>query len=145
VVHGIPAPGSIRSVGKGNKPHVIPMAPPLFEPLKDYVLQYTDLKPQTWLLQQRSGRPVNRRLVEDMTKRWGERAGVVGCTPHRFRHTVATTMLDAGVDIRIIKDCLAHADLNDTMLYTRVSNPQMADAFGRLPADWTQAPPGPGL
>jgi hypothetical protein len=33
---------------------------------------------------------------------------------------------------------LAHADLNDTMLYTPVSSPQMADAFGRLPADWTQ-------
>ena len=54
-------------------------------------------------------------------------------------------MLDAGVDIRIIKECLAHADLNDTMLYTRVSSPQMADAFGRLPADWTQPQRGPGL
>jgi hypothetical protein len=46
---------------------------------------------------------------------------------------------------RIIKECLAHADLNDTMLYTRVSSPQMADAFGRLPTDWTQLPRGPDL
>ena len=40
------------------------------------------------------------------------------------------------MDIRIIKELLAHADLNETMLYTKVSNPQLADAVLRLPAEW---------
>jgi site-specific recombinase XerD len=35
---------------------------------------------------------------------------------HRFRHTVATRLLEEGVDIPIIREILAHADINDTML-----------------------------
>jgi integrase/recombinase XerD len=75
-----------------------------------------------------------------MTMRWGQAAKVLQCTPHRFRHTVATRLLEEGVDIRIIREILAHADINDTMLYTKVANPQIASAMLRLPADWSVPP-----
>jgi len=147
-IQGVTMPGAIRSLGKGNKPHVIPMVPALHGPLYDYVLQHTDLKGQSWLLQQARGRrPVHRRIVEGMTQRWGVRAEVPTCIPHRFRHTVATRLLEEGVDIRVIREILAHADINDTMLYTKVANVQIASAMLRLPADWTAPlalPPGPG-
>jgi Phage integrase family len=56
---------------------------------------------------------------------------------------VATRLLEEGVDIRIVREILAHADINDTMLYTKVANPQIASAMLRLPADWSALPSPP--
>ena len=78
--------------------------------------------------------------MEELTHRWGERAGVPHCIPHRFRHSVAPRLLDEGVDIRVVQEILNHADIKETMLYTKASNPKMADAMLRLPHDW-RAPP----
>jgi hypothetical protein len=48
---------------------------------------------------------------------WGEAARVLDCTPHRFRHTFGTMLLEAGADIRVIQRLLGHADVSTTMLY----------------------------
>ena len=50
----------------------------------------------------------HRRDIERMTARWGERAGVAGCTPHRFRHTFATRLLRATKNLRLVQTALAH-------------------------------------
>jgi integrase len=39
-----------------------------------------------------------------MTARWGQRAGVLGCTPHRFRHSFATKLLRITKDLRVSPD-----------------------------------------
>lgn len=148
LVDGVAVPGTIRSVGKGNKPHVVPMAPPLHAALYDWVLQHTDLKPQSPLFRQRRGdRPIHRRIVEAWCHRWGERAQVAHCIPHRFRHTVATTLLQAGTKIEVVQRILAHADIKDTLLYCKLADDAAAAAMVRLPADWTQLraprPPAP--
>jgi site-specific recombinase XerD len=56
---------------------------------------------------------------------------------------VATRLLEEGVDIRIIREILTHADINDTMLYTKVANPQMPQRCSGLPADWIIPPARP--
>jgi integrase/recombinase XerD len=140
---GVTFPGTIRTVGKGNKPVVTPMHPALKELLFAYTLEYTDMRGHSWLLvqprkkQSKSvGRPFTRRVIETMTHRWGAAAAVPSCVPHRFRHTFATDLLRHGTDIRVIQALLNHADLSTTQVYTKVVNAQLGEAVLRLPSAW---------
>jgi site-specific recombinase XerD len=130
-------PPVIRALVKGNKPQVLPMPPAVRELLYSYVLAHTDLKGQSWLLQQASGRPYNRRLLAHMTHRWGAAAQVPDCTPHRFRHTFATSLLEAGTDLRLVQSALGHEDIKSTTLYTEVTQLALTAAMQRLP--WAQS------
>jgi integrase/recombinase XerD len=101
--------------------------------VQSYVLAHTDLKGQSPLLARPNGRPLHRRTVERLTSVWGQRVDVPQCLPHRFRHTFATALLEAGVDIRLIKDALGHRDIGSTMVYTRVSDEALHRSVQRLP------------
>jgi integrase/recombinase XerD len=135
---GLIWPGSIRTVGKGAKTHVVPMHPDLREIIVAYILErHPDMDAKSFLLShRRAGQlaPWTRKMVERRTRLWGERAGVLDCTPHRFRHTFGTMLLEAGVDIRVIQRLLAHADLSTTMLYTKVADSQALGGVLRLPS-----------
>ena len=72
-------------------------------------------------------------MIERRTQDWGVAAKVTDCTPHRFRHTFATALVDKGVDVRIIQVLMDHADLNTTQLYTKVADVQAFEAMLPLP------------
>jgi integrase/recombinase XerD len=140
---GVTFPGTIRTIGKGNKPLVTPMHPALKELLFAFTLEHTDMKLGSWLLRQPQkkqsksvGRPYTRRMIERLTHTWGERAQVPACLPHRFRHTFATDLLRQGTDIRVIQTLLGHADLGTTAVYTKVVDAQTGEAVLRLPSEW---------
>jgi site-specific recombinase XerD len=82
-----------------------------------------------FLIAQKTGRPFRRLMIERRTHRWGRLAGVADVTPHRFRHTFATDLLDRKVDIRLVQLLLDHEDIRSTTIYTRVRDEQ---AFGAM-------------
>lgn len=127
--NGLEMPGTIRTVGKGSKPSVKPMVPELAEIVLNFTLTRTDLQPRSFLLAQKTGRPFTRKMIERRTRQWGQLADVLDCSPHRFRHTFATTLLERGTDIRLIQVLLDHEDLATTALYTKVVDAQAYEAL----------------
>lgn len=121
------------------------MYPDLREILVSYMRSATDLSPRSFLLAQTSGRPFSRKVIERRTREWGRRAGVADCTPHRFRHTFATNLLEAGVDIRVIQVLLGHADIATTALYTKVADARTVAAVRLLPSFGSRVSRGAGV
>ena len=52
-------------------------------------------------------------------------------TPHRFRHSAATLLIEEGVDIRIVQRLLGHASISTTEIYTKVSDNSLVAAIER--------------
>jgi len=121
-------PPVIRATVKGARTQVIKLHPGLAELLRAYIAKHTDLKAYSFLLARWPGHHPLRRELERITWRWGQRARVADCTPHRFRHTFATKLLKNTRDIAMVKKALGHEDVNSTMIYTFVTDQDEADA-----------------
>lgn len=120
--------GVVRVVGKGNKERHVPLhdaavssaaaylkdTRPLFCPVQDYVFL------------NRSGKGLTRQGVWKLIKRYALAAGIrKNISPHTFRHSFATHLLEGGADLRSVQLLLGHADLNATELYTHVQSDRL--------------------
>ena len=125
-------PGSLLVTGKGRRQRTVPLVPELRAVLHDWILKATDLQPRSFVIAQKDGRPYKRKTVERRTTGWGDAVGVADCTPHRFRHTFATALLERGADIRVIQALLGHSRLDTTEVYTRATDVQATRAVRLL-------------
>ena len=76
------------------------------------------------------GEPFSGSTMTTMIKQYLKRAGVVSYgSCHVFRHAMATHMLEAGADVRVIQDILGHQSLESTQIYTRVTLQYLSDVY----------------
>ena len=68
-------------------------------------------------------------------KRLAARAGVEGLTLHRFRHTCASDLLEAGASVAEVQEVLGHRTISTTMRYLQVADPQLHGAAELHPVD----------
>ncbi len=118
---------------KGNRDRQVKLSPPLLALLRQYWKAY---QPQEWLFTGRwRDRPITPAGVYLICRKAGEVAQVsVPVTPHILRHTFATHLLEAGVDLRRIQLLLGHRSLSTTSLYLHVT----ANTLQHLPSPLEQ-------
>ena len=107
--------------GKGGISRDINLSPILLERLRVY---WRRLKPKDWLFpsKQRPNRPMHDKTIRLACNEAGQRAGIgKRLSPHVFRHSCATHLLEAGTDLRAIQVLLGHASIQTTARYLRVS------------------------
>ncbi|MHB8149956.1 MAG: tyrosine-type recombinase/integrase [Desulfobulbia bacterium] len=129
---------SIRVFGKGSKWRMVPVSSPaLISRLKELV----KLRPTGPLfVSPRTGKAwVDiRKPIRGAAKKAGITKHI---TPHLFRHSFATALLNGGIDIRIIQKMLGHSELATTQIYTQVADSSMRAATEELVAMVAKAVP----
>ena len=113
--------------GKGQKERVIELTTPeLIKLLNTYRTEYAnEMSSQNAILINRRGRPLTPQSVRCVIHKHLERIGSTSnITPHMFRHTFATSLLEAGMDIRYIQSLLGHSSISTTQIYTHVASPR---------------------
>jgi site-specific recombinase XerC len=139
---GVPVDGTITTTGKGGATTIHYVPPPLRALLDEWLLVNKQLKPYDLLLTRPTappGRAYSPRCIQRMTKRWGQAAGVPPpCTPHRFRHSIASDLLEQTDDVKLVQEWLGHKDLATTEIYTQLASVKKARAARMLTADWAQ-------
>jgi site-specific recombinase XerD len=111
-------------VGKGSKDRDVPLSPTLLETLREY---WRWMKPKTWLFPGyvrgwRADVPMTDKVVWYACKQAVKRAGITKrVSPHTFRHSYATHLLEAGADLRTIQYLLGHAEIKHTIVYLHLS------------------------
>lgn len=110
--------------GKGRKERIIQIATPeLLRLARVYCDAFSkEIQEQGAILFNQRGRPLSPQSVRRIINKYLNRIGA-SChiTPHMFRHTFATSLLEAGMDIRYIQSLLGHSSISTTQIYTHVT------------------------
>ena len=116
--------GTILIYGKGSKERRLHLgSTDVINALKNYKTEfYSEIKHCQNFFVNQSGRPLSDQAVRRMIVRYTNLAAIdLHITPHMFRHTFATSLLEADVDIRYIQEMLGHSSINITEIYTHVA------------------------
>lgn len=127
--------GILRVVaGKGGRDRVVPVAGQALASLRNWVERRHELasglEPGPWLFLSVRGRrldPRDIRRIVDAGVRKAARA--TGATPHTFRHSFATHLLDRGADLRAVQEMLGHSSLSTTQIYTHLTSERLKAAY----------------
>ena len=118
------AEGYIRVIGKGNKQRLVPVSSIARSRIQLYmdVRQKEKLKEEVLFLNNR-GKKLTRVMIFTIIKQAAQRAGIdKKISPHTFRHSFATHLLEGGANIRQVQELLGHENILTTEIYTHLDD-----------------------
>ena len=129
--------GFVTPLGKGSKDRVVPLGKESIRALADYL---AEARPK--LLKQpasetvfltRLGRGFSRQGLWSLVKNYARKAGIAKrITPHMFRHSFATHLIERGADLRSVQIMLGHADVTTTQMYTHISQTHLKSLYDKF-------------
>lgn len=123
----------VRVRGKGKKERLVPIGATALAAIQQYWAQLLT-PPQgsqpVFLPARKQVKPLSPRIFQSRLKNYLLAAGLdPGLTPHKLRHSYATHMLDAGLDLRSVQELLGHAHLVTTQVYTHLTTERLKRAY----------------
>ena len=125
--------GYIRVIGKGSRERIVPIGEKAIKALQMYLEkarpQWTLPKEKALFVNQKGGR-LSDRSVRTIVNKYCRQAGVNEIlSPHGFRHSFATHLLDHGADLRVVQELLGHKKISSTQIYTHVSRRKLRKVY----------------
>ena len=118
-------------LGKGNKERKVYLSEVAAMHLQEYL---NSRKDSCEALFAGRGKRLGKSGIEAVVKKLGKRAGVNNAHPHRYRRTLATNLLDRGMNIQDVAAILGHADLKTTQIYCYISQTNVRTAYCKYAA-----------
>lgn len=115
---------SVKIMGKGKKERIIPITNKATQLslMENYQLFKEEIRATSFVFINRFGRGLSEQSVRFMVRRYASLANIQRkVTPHLFRHSFATLLLEGDVDIRYIQHLLGHSSINVTQIYAHVN------------------------
>jgi len=132
--------GALQVTGKGGKDRIVPVG----RMAEKAIEAYLEIRPQLLsesggprgqsskaLFLSRQGKRLQARTIQAMIRKYTLGLGLGGVSPHTFRHSFATHLLNRGADLRALQEMLGHASLSTTQKYTHVSIEQLKSVYDR--------------
>jgi integrase/recombinase XerD len=118
--------GLLRVMGKGSKERIVPFGTKAKSITREWIDTARPLVlkhiPSQYLFVARAGKPMTRQAFWKIIKKSVCLAGISkNVTPHTFRHSFATHLLEGGADLRSVQTMLGHSDISTTQIYTHIS------------------------
>jgi len=127
---------TIKLRGKGGKERMVPIGAFATKAVTDYVVRVrpglsakTSRPDNALFLNARGGR-LSRQSAWNIVLASAKAAGITeNVSPHVFRHSYATHLLDGGADIRVVQELLGHASVNTTQIYTLITIDKVRESY----------------
>lgn len=127
--------GFIRVIGKGNKERLVPVSPSVIAEVELYVsTDRSNMQIQrgneAYIFLNRRGAKLTRVMIFTIIKLLTEKAGISKkISPHTFRHSFATHLIEGGANLRAVQDMLGHESITTTEIYTHLDQRFLRDAI----------------
>lgn len=118
--------GFLRVIGKGNKERIVPVGRDAIRHIQTYlqeVRSQLEIKPghENYIFLNRRGKKLTRVMIFYIVKQAAADAGIdKEVSPHTFRHSFATHLIEGGADLRAVQDMLGHVSITTTEIYTHL-------------------------
>ncbi len=125
----------IKITGKGNKERLVPIGSEAIKYLRLYIHEirvHVPVKPgnEDFVFLNRRGSPLSRVMVFLIIKDLAETAGIKkNISPHTFRHSFATHLIEGGADLRAVQEMLGHESITTTEIYTHLDRDYLRDTI----------------
>ena len=130
--------GFIKVIGKGSKERLVPIGSKAIKEIELYftyrkLLPNIDKASQNIVFLNRRGKQLTRVMIFTIIKRLVEKAQIKKIiSPHTFRHSFATHLIDGGADLRAVQEMLGHESIITTEIYTHLDREYLRDAIIRF-------------
>ncbi len=121
-----PLEGFVRVIGKGNKERLIPIGKSALDAIEHYRQSLRNHQSvqdgsEDYLFLNQRGRYLSRMSVFNMVKKYTSTAGIrKSVSPHTFRHSFASHLVEGGADLRAVQEMLGHESITTTEIYTHL-------------------------